>query len=188
MRWLWIDHFVEFVSGRYAVAVKNVTIVEEALDRYWPHYPVYPPALIIEGIAQTGGLLVGEQNGFRDRVVLAKVAKAVFQRPVFPGEQLRYEAHLRDQNAHGATVHACVSVGQEPIAEVDLMFAHLDDRFPEELFTHEELFQLLTLYRLYEVGKTPDGKPLPIPEMFRDLAEGSATTLSQLGAGEAIGS
>ncbi|GIW93477.1 MAG: beta-hydroxyacyl-ACP dehydratase [Pirellulaceae bacterium] len=171
MRWLWIDRFVEFVSGKYAVSIKNVTTVEEALDHYLPHFPMFPPSLLIEGIAQTGGLLVSEQHGFRERVVLAKVAKALFRRPVVPGEQLRYEVHLKDQNPHGALVHATASINGQPAAEVELMFAHLDERFPDELFTAEELYQLLVLYRLFEVGRTVDGRPLPIPEIFEPFIE-----------------
>ena len=60
MRWLWIDRFVEFERGRKAVAIKNVSIVEEEIDDYAPGFPIMPPALIIEGMAQLGGILVAE--------------------------------------------------------------------------------------------------------------------------------
>ncbi len=56
MRWFWIDRFEEFVRGKHAVTVKNVTYGEEPLDDYMPGHPHYPHSLIIEGMAQTGGL------------------------------------------------------------------------------------------------------------------------------------
>ena len=75
MRWFWIDRFTEFESGRAATAIKNVSLAEEYLHDHFPGAPVMPNALVIEGLAQTGGLLVAEHSGFENRVVLAKVAK-----------------------------------------------------------------------------------------------------------------
>ena len=73
MRWFWIDRFVEFESGHRAVAVKNVTLAEEHVLDYLLGYPILPPSLIVEGLAQTGGLLVSQHGDFLERVVLAKV-------------------------------------------------------------------------------------------------------------------
>ena len=65
MRWIWIDKFLEFRSGQFARAIKNLTLAEEHLHDHFPGYPVMPASLIIEGLAQTGGILVGEAGGFR---------------------------------------------------------------------------------------------------------------------------
>ncbi len=65
MRWIWIDTFVEFVSGQRASAVKNVTLAEEYFQDHFPGDPVMPPSLMIEGMAQTAGILVGEARGFK---------------------------------------------------------------------------------------------------------------------------
>ena len=78
MRWYWIDRFIEFESGRYAKAVKNVSLAEDHLHDHFPHYPMIPNTLVIEGMAQTGGLLVCEHSQFTEKVVLAKVPKAIF--------------------------------------------------------------------------------------------------------------
>src|SRR5512143_4298190 len=86
MRWIWIDKFVEFESGRRAVAVKNVTLAEEHLHDHFPGFPIMPECLMIEGMAQTGGILVGEAREFREKVVLAKISKAVFFDFVKPGD------------------------------------------------------------------------------------------------------
>ena len=59
MRWIWIDSFVELVSKERASAVKNVTLAEEYFVNHFPGYPVMPPSLMIEGMAQTAGVLVG---------------------------------------------------------------------------------------------------------------------------------
>jgi 3-hydroxyacyl-[acyl-carrier-protein] dehydratase len=90
MRWFWIDRFTEFERGRRAVAVKCVATSEEQIDRYSPGFPVMPVSMMIEGMAQTAGLLIGEMTGFAARVVLAKIGKAVFHDVVIPGDVLRY--------------------------------------------------------------------------------------------------
>ena len=58
MRWIWIDKFIEFNSGTSAKAVKNVSLAEEHLHDHFPGFTVMPNTLILEGLAQTGGLLV----------------------------------------------------------------------------------------------------------------------------------
>jgi 3-hydroxyacyl-[acyl-carrier-protein] dehydratase len=164
MRWMWIDRFVEFESGRRAVAIKNVTLVEEVIDDYFPGTPVFPPSLMVEGLAQTGGLLVGEHRQFLERVVLAKLGKAVFHSPVFPGDQIRYAVELQEINAQGAMAVGTAHVSGEIRAEVEFMFAHLDDRFPPELFGGGDFMRILRLFRLYEVARGADGELLKIPE------------------------
>ena len=51
MRWYWIDRFLEFESGRYAKAMKNISLAEDYLHEHFPRYPVMPKSLIIEGLA-----------------------------------------------------------------------------------------------------------------------------------------
>ena len=78
MRWYWIDRFIEFESGSYAKAVKNVTLAEEHLHDHFPGFAVMPASLMIEGMAQTGGILLGETHDFARIVILAKVPKMAF--------------------------------------------------------------------------------------------------------------
>ena len=83
MRWIWIDRFLAFERGKSARALKNVSLAEDYFGEHFPGYPVMPAALILEGLAQTGGILVGEANDFREKVVLAKIPWARFhQEPV----------------------------------------------------------------------------------------------------------
>jgi 3-hydroxyacyl-[acyl-carrier-protein] dehydratase len=166
MRWFWIDRFVEFTSGQRAVATKNVTLVEEELDGYFPGRPMFPPALMIEGLAQTGGILVAEQRAFQERVVLAKVNKALFQRPALAGDQLTYTVEVEEVNSQGAIVKGAVHGNGDPLGEVELVFAHLDDRFPKQLFNDLDFMRILRVYGLFEVAKNPDGSPIRIPDFL----------------------
>jgi len=134
MRWIWIDRFVEFNSGRSAKAVKNLSLAEDHFADHFPGYPVMPAALILEGLAQTGGILVGEAKQFREKVVLAKIPRAVFHREMLAGEQLIYEVdllHLRDE---GASVAGKVVVAGTVTAEAEIFFAHLDQSRSKQLF------------------------------------------------------
>ncbi len=165
MRWFWIDRFVEFESGRRAVAIKNVSLAEEQVPDYTVAMPVMPASLIIEGLAQTGGLLVGEHNGFRERVVLAKVSKAVFHGNAEAGDTLTYTAEIADMQTNGAIVEATVHIGERLFAEAQIVFAHLDDRFEGvELFDPADFLGALRSYKLYDVGKKADGSPLEPPQ------------------------
>ena len=168
MRWLWVDRFVEFESGRRAVAIKNITLAEEVVDGYLPLNPMFPASLIVEGLAQTGGLLVGEHNEYRERVVLAKLGKAIFSRPARPGEQLRYTAVIEEVNPQGAIVKCTAHVGEELVADVEMVFAHLDDRFPDNLFEPAQVLRILRLFGVYDVGRASDGGPLKIPQYLID--------------------
>ncbi len=165
MRWFWIDRFVEFESGRKAVAIKNVSLVEDHMDNYLPGFPMMPAPLIIEGFAQAAGLVVAEHNDFLQRVVLAKVGKAVFHFPAMAGDQLTYSVTVQGFQPDGAICNCVSRIGEQLQAEADLMFAHLDEeRFRGvDLFRPEELLRMLRIFRLFDVGKKPDGTPIEIP-------------------------
>lgn len=123
-----------------------------------------PASLIIEGVAETGGILVGEHLGFRARVVLAKVAKAEFFGYAMLGDTLTYTADMVAVRSTGAIVNAKVHVGERPLADLQIVCAHLDDRFAGvELFGSDQLLNVLRCYRIYEVGCKTDGAPLEVP-------------------------
>lgn len=169
MRWFWIDRFIEFEKGRRAVAIKCVAMAEEQQDDYTPGYPVMPNSLIVEGLAQTGGLLVGEVNQFQERVVLAKVGKATFHTYARPGDTLRYTAVVEDIKPDGAILKGTSHIGDTLQAEVEMVLAHLDDaRFKGvDLFEPADFLRMLRLFGLYDVARDADGQPLsPPPHML----------------------
>jgi len=134
MRWIWIDRFLEFHRGKSARAVKNLSLAEDYLADHFPGYPVMPASLILEGLAQTGGVLVGEANDFREKVVLAKIPKARFHREAFAGEQLIYDVELLHLRPEGASVRGRVHVENAEVAEAEIFFAHLDQSRSRQLF------------------------------------------------------
>ncbi len=126
MRWFWIDRFVEFESGSHARAVKNVTLAEEHLHDHFPGFAVMPASLMLEGMAQTGGILLGEKHDFRHTVILAKVPKVEFFGWVCPGETIIYSAKLIDDREEGGTVEVTAHVEERLVAEAEILFVHLD--------------------------------------------------------------
>ena len=139
MRWIWIDKFLEFESGQRAVSVKNVTLAEEHLHDHFPGFPVMPECLMIEAMAQTAGILVGEAKNFQEKVILAKIKKAVFFDFAKPGDSLKLEANIDSIAPEAASTSGKITCSDKLIAEIDLMFSHIDQNlagkeFPEENF------------------------------------------------------
>jgi 3-hydroxyacyl-[acyl-carrier-protein] dehydratase len=162
VRWIWIDKFVEFESGRRAVAVKNVSLAEEHLHDHWAAWPVMPASLMVEGMAQTAGILVGEARDFKEKVILAKVKRARFAREVRPGEQLRYEASIEQVSPEAASTVGKVFADGTEIGQVDIVFSHIDNnlsglQFPEENFVFTDEFK--SLLRTYNVSQKGGAGP-----------------------------
>ena len=148
MRWIWIDKFVEFHSGQRAVAVKNVTLAEEHLHDHFPGFPVMPESLCVEAMAQTSGILVGEAKSFKEKVILAKVKKCVFFDYVKPGDTIKLEAKIESITDEAASTSGKITREEKLIAEIDLMFSHIDQniagkKFPEENFVFTKTFKSL---------------------------------------------
>ena len=148
MRWIWIDKFVEFHSGESAVALKNVTLAEEHLHDHFPGFPVMPETLCIEAMAQTSGILVGEAKKFQEKVILAKIKKAVFFDYVKPGDTIKIHAKIESIAPEAASISGKITCADKLIAEIDLMFSHIDrnlagKEFPEENFVFTDTFKSL---------------------------------------------
>src|SRR5436190_14561252 len=104
MRWIWIDRFLKFEHGKSARAVRNLSLAEDFFEQHLPGYPIMPACFILEGLAQTGGILVGEANEFREKVVLAKITRAVFHREAIAGDTLWYDVELLTLRPEGASI------------------------------------------------------------------------------------
>jgi 3-hydroxyacyl-[acyl-carrier-protein] dehydratase len=127
MRWFWIDRFVEFEPGKRAVSVKNVSLAEEHLHDHWDGCPIMPASLMIEGMAQTGGILVGQANDFEHDVVLAKITRAEFLGLASPGDQLTYEAVIENIAPEAASIKGVVRKNGEEFGHIDIMFSHANN-------------------------------------------------------------
>jgi 3-hydroxyacyl-[acyl-carrier-protein] dehydratase len=164
MRWFWIDRFTEFVSGSHATAVKGVSLAEDHLHDHEVGYPMMPNTLVIEGIAQSGGILVSEHYGFGELVVLAKLAKAKFHGRVRNGETLTYRVKADWIRSDSAQVSGTAHVGQRPFAEVQLLFARMGEEMAQQmgarLFKPSDLRHWLELVGVFEIGVKQDGTRL----------------------------
>ena len=154
MRWIWIDKFTEFTPKVSAMAIKNVSLAEEHLHDLYPAFPIVPHSLIIEAMAQTSGILVGEARNFEEKVILAKITKATFSRLVRPGETISFAAKVEQLSEQGASITGTVTSGPDKVADIELMFSHIDQNmagleFPEHNFVFTGQFlDLLKTYRL----------------------------------------
>lgn len=163
MRWIWIDRILELNSGKSARTLKNLSTAEDYFADHLPGFPVMPASLILEGLAQTGGVLVGEANGFREKVVLAKIPQARIFREVLAGETLIYEVELTHLRTEGALVLGRVLSGTELVAEAEIFFAHLDQSRSKQFFgDHNFVFTGELKYMLERAklaANRPDSQP-----------------------------
>ncbi|HUS38393.1 MAG: 3-hydroxyacyl-ACP dehydratase FabZ family protein [Pirellulales bacterium] len=165
MRWFWMDRFTELTSGQSATAVKTVSLSEQQLHDHFFCIPTMPNSLILEGMAQTSGMLVSEYNNFRERVILAKVAKVNFHFRAVPGDTLTYRANLQNIDADGARAATTSHVGDRLQAEAEILFAHIDrETAHRPLFAPGEFLSILRVLKILEVARKPDGSRITFPE------------------------
>lgn len=175
MRWMWIDRIVMLEPGERLVAMKNVSYAEEHLHQHFAAtktqaaLPVMPGSLVIEGMAQTAGILVGHASAFHEKVILAKITRAEIEADATPGCTLQYDARIVQRTAQGAATTGTISVRQggsndyAAIGRVELVFSHLDQNvagteYPEHNFVFGDTFR--DILRLS--GVDPDRvEPLP---------------------------
>jgi 3-hydroxyacyl-[acyl-carrier-protein] dehydratase len=152
MRWMWIDRVVLLEPRQKLVALKNISMAEEHLHDL-PR-PVMPASLIVEGMAQTAGILVGHANGFKEKVALAKISRVELTEDATPGYTLRYTATIQQLDAAGASTAGTVELldpadgRARTIGAIDLMFSHIDHNmagaeFPRHNFVFSGLFKTL---------------------------------------------
>lgn len=180
MRWFWIDRFIEFVRETRARTIKNITFGEEPLDNYLQSCPHYPHSLMIEGMAQTGGLLVSEPEGFTRKTVLAKVSKATFNRVIVPGDCIELEAVVQAKHATGAVIDGKITCDGQTVAQMELWFAFLDESFgADALFPPEDLMRTLRILRLFDVAVDSHGNRIEPPKHMVEAELRSSEQLRQ---------
>jgi 3-hydroxyacyl-[acyl-carrier-protein] dehydratase len=171
MHWYWIDRITVFESQRRAESIKAITLAEDYLHDHFEFAPMMPGSLVIEGIAQTAGLLLHEAKGYKKKVVLAKIPKFVFhQIDLRPGDMLHYKVQLETFREDGGVASAWAYRNGELLAEGELMFAHLGDAFSDQsLFADGDMLQMMRTFRVFEVAVALDGSRLQDPDRIQEL-------------------
>ena len=121
---LLIDRIVRFVPGEEIVALKNVTMNEPFFQGHFPGKPVMPGVLIIEALAQAGGILAAEIRGpeKQGEIIYFMGMDAVrFRKPVVPGDQLMLEARVLKMRSRVAKMAGRALVDGQLVAEAELM-------------------------------------------------------------------
>ena len=125
---LLVDAIVEMERLKSIVGIKNVTINEDFFRGHFPGKPIMPGVLIVEAMAQTGGLLLLQEVADREKKLLYFVAidDARFRRPVVPGDQLRIEVNVLTWRSTFCKLAGKVTVEGDLAAEATLMCKMVD--------------------------------------------------------------
>ena len=120
---LLVDKIIEFVPGERITGMKNVTINEPFFQGHFPGHPIMPGVLIIEGMAQAGGIMLLNQLEDPENYVayFASIDNVKFRKPVLPGDTLRYELSVISLKRSLAKMHGETYVNDEKVAEGDFL-------------------------------------------------------------------
>ena len=125
---LLIDRVLEFEGGKRILGLKNVTINEPFFQGHFPEHPIMPGVLIVEAMAQAGGLLL--MNEFDDPqskvVYFMSLDDVKFRRPVMPGDQLIFELRLLQLRGRTCRMQGVTRVGEHVVAEATMMARVMD--------------------------------------------------------------
>jgi 3-hydroxyacyl-[acyl-carrier-protein] dehydratase len=123
-----VDRVVEYVPGERAVAIKNVTLNEPQFQGHFPGRPLMPGVLIVEAMAQVGGIIVTQIPEMPAGLfVFAGIDGVRFRRPVVPGDQLRISCELLSiRRKRFGKVKAEATVDGELVCSGELMFSLVD--------------------------------------------------------------
>ncbi|MFP4032662.1 MAG: 3-hydroxyacyl-ACP dehydratase FabZ [Desulfococcaceae bacterium] len=121
---LLVDRVLEVETGRRLVALKNVSFNEPFFAGHFPGYPVMPGVLIIEALAQAGGLLVLDAQPPERRgapIFFMGMDRVRFRKPVRPGDQLRLEVEMIKSRGQVVKMGGVAFVEGEKVAEAQVM-------------------------------------------------------------------
>jgi len=126
---LLVDRILEIEPGKRAVGLKNVTINEDYFNGHFPAQAIMPGVLIIEAMAQVGGVLMLSVPEYRNTIpVIARIDNVRFRRPVVPGDTLVTEVNVLYFRNMVGKVSLCGKVDGEVVAEAEMHFKLVEPR------------------------------------------------------------
>lgn len=125
---LLLDRVLTLEKGKSVTALKNVTYNEPFFQGHFPQVKYMPGVLVIEAMAQAGGILLYNSIPDPDTklVLLSKINNAKFRRPVTPGDQLIFQVDLLKARSKFCQVHCTASVNEKIVAEAEILASLLD--------------------------------------------------------------
>ena len=124
---LFVDRILELRKGEKAVGIKNVTINDNFFCGHFPEKPVMPGVLMVEAMAQVGGVLLLTNGNHDGKVALFMAVDNVkFRKVVEPGDQLVMEVTIVRDRSRSAAIRGEGKVAGNVVVEADMMFSFLD--------------------------------------------------------------
>ncbi len=127
---LLVDRIVELEMGKRIVGIKNVTMNEPFFQGHFPGHPIMPGVLLLEAMAQTGGVLalksVPPEQVKNKLIYFMSIDKAKFRKPVIPGDQVRFELDVIKMRSTIVSLKAKALVEGAVVAEAELMAMIVD--------------------------------------------------------------
>lgn len=126
MRHWWVDRVGVTEPGVRATGRKAVGSSEDFFQDHFPGNPVFPGIYLIEGMAQTAGVLVGDESGWRSFALMVSVDRARFSSFVRPGDVVEYAVEVEDRSETLLTVRGTATAGGRKVAQARITFQVLD--------------------------------------------------------------
>lgn len=127
---LLVDRILELEMGKRVVGIKNVTMNEPFFQGHFPGHPIMPGVLLLEAMAQTGGVLALKSvppDQVKNKVIyFMSIDKAKFRKPVVPGDQVRFELDVIRQRSNIVSLKALALVDGAVVAEAEMMAMVVD--------------------------------------------------------------
>ena len=135
MRHFWLDRIIHLEPGVRATGLKAVALSEDEFDVHFPGNPVLPGVYLLEGLAQTAGVLIHRSIGSRLLAVLVSIERARFLAFARPGDQVRLETELESLEGTIARARGTAVVNDRTLASARFTFTLVEpDRLIPEVY------------------------------------------------------